>query len=347
MVSAAAFSRFREQRYFGSLDGLRALSIIAVIWSHTAPSWTGAAGAETGANGVTLFFAISGFLITTLLLRERERHGSIDLKAFYLRRTLRIFPLYYAVLLIYLIAVLTFENGTEAGENFFSNLKYFATYTSNLFVPLDGRVIFFFAWSLATEEQFYLIWPPLMILLGSQGRALTLLGLVMAICVLAQWANNPWAGVVPIAITGGCALAILLHSEKGYALCHTVLGHSASGLAILALLVPALVWPALPDTLIHVLCVALVGACVMRESHLLSGLLRFRPLAYIGTVSYGMYLIHMLCKNLMIRILGALNLEQEGLALFFSTLALVVLVAGLSYRYFESFFLRLKLGLAR
>jgi peptidoglycan/LPS O-acetylase OafA/YrhL len=107
-----------------------------------------------GAQGVSLFFASSGFLITTLLLREKARNSRIDLKAFYVRRSLRIFPLYYGVLLVHIALVTLLERDSVTGQAFYDNLIYFATCTSNLFVPLDGRVIFYFAWSVAAEEPF-------------------------------------------------------------------------------------------------------------------------------------------------------------------------------------------------
>src|SRR5262245_38294354 len=92
--SYLALARFPE------LDGLRALSILPVIWHHsTTRLLDGVLG--KGPLGVHLFFAISGFLITTLLLRERRATGAISMKNFYARRSLRIFPLYYAVLGIY------------------------------------------------------------------------------------------------------------------------------------------------------------------------------------------------------------------------------------------------------
>src|SRR5688572_19697502 len=93
-----------------------------------------------GQTGVYLFFAISGFLITSLLIRERRTTGTISMRGFYLRRTLRILPLYYAVLLTYVIAVPILEHGPDGAE-FFANLPYFLTYTSNWFVTLgdDGR----------------------------------------------------------------------------------------------------------------------------------------------------------------------------------------------------------------
>jgi hypothetical protein len=82
----AGYEVFKRTKYFGSLNGLRAVSIIAVIWHHTASSSFSAAIAGQGFYGVTLFFVISGFLITTLLLREKEHAGTISLGGFYVRR---------------------------------------------------------------------------------------------------------------------------------------------------------------------------------------------------------------------------------------------------------------------
>ena len=100
------YATFQNTERFGSLDGLRCLSIVAVIWCHTGGAvWTGVPLLSRGHLGVELFFAISGFLITTLLLRERRQSGRIALGNFYVRRTLRIFPLYYTVLLVYTLIV--------------------------------------------------------------------------------------------------------------------------------------------------------------------------------------------------------------------------------------------------
>src|SRR5215210_4095717 len=119
------YDTYRSTRFFASLDGVRCLSILAVIWHHC--GWNkapeGWAVLSTGYLGVDLFFVISGFLITTLLLRERQDTGRISLRDFYIRRTLRIFPLYYTVIGLYVLTV------------------------------------FVFGCSLATEEQFYLLWP--------------------------------------------------------------------------------------------------------------------------------------------------------------------------------------------
>src|SRR5271168_3205722 len=116
---------FLQVQTFGSLDGLRALSILGVIWAHAwivSPSYGRLEAIpilRMGGFGVDVFFAISGFLITTLLLRERHKSGQISLRAFYVRRTLRIWPLYYATLAFYIVLVLLFQRGTGRDHVFF------------------------------------------------------------------------------------------------------------------------------------------------------------------------------------------------------------------------------------
>jgi peptidoglycan/LPS O-acetylase OafA/YrhL len=353
---AREHAAFRANNRFGSLDGLRAFSVAAVIWHHTASGLVAAEWAQHGYHGVTLFFAISGFLITTLLLRERDRHGAIDLRAFYVRRALRIFPLYYAVLLLYVVLVFVLERHSKVGQDFFSNLIYFATYTSNWFVPLDGRVIFYYAWSLAAEEQFYLVWPPLMKRLRTRTRALAVVLTVMVLIalfdvLLPRWlpassAAQTVLGIVhkiPLAIIAGVAVALLLHGPNGFARCWPWLAASRwHCLLWLALSVAAALVPGVPWFTVHVAMAMFVAACCMREDHALAPLLQLPALAYLGTISYGLYLLHMLCRNFIGKVFGFAGVELGAFTNFFATLLLSIVVAGLSYRYFESRFLRMK-----
>jgi peptidoglycan/LPS O-acetylase OafA/YrhL len=338
----SAHEQYLSQKRFGSLDGLRALSILAVIWHHTAPSWAGARLAHFGAHGVTLFFAISGFLITTLLVRERARNATIDLKAFYLRRTFRIFPLYYGVLLLYIVAVFFFERTPAVAQGFWDNLKYFATFTSNIFVPLDGRVVFYFAWSVAAEEQFYLLWPTLLLLTATTRRALVLLSVAFATCVAAQLLGSQALTMVPLAMVGGALLALSLHTPKGFHAIEKVLGHPGITVAIVLSLALALSTEASPNFIVHTLFVALVGACILRENHPVAPFLTLAPLAYMGSISYGMYMLHMLCKNATVKVLVALKMPTDGLEVFALTLLLSVAVATVSFRYYESVFVGMK-----
>jgi len=345
---APQHAAFMAQRQFGCLDGLRALSILAVIWHHTVPAWLTGTWTYAGAQGVTLFFAISGFLITTLLVREWQRHGSIDIKAFYMRRALRIFPLYYGVLTLYVVLVLLVPRPGAAEAKFFDNLIYFATYTSNIFVQLEGRTIFYYAWSLATEEQFYLIWPTVMLLAGSIWRAAWPLTLVLLAAVLGQsWGYVRWS-VVPVSLLAGALLALLLNSARWFKVLAWGLGRSGAGVQVLLALLVVLTWmPEAPPLVVPVLCTALVGACVMRESHTLARLLKWPPLVYLGTISYGLYMLHMLCKNVVLVLLRRLGQPQDGLLVVALTLALAVLAATLSFRYYEGYFLRRKNAFVR
>jgi peptidoglycan/LPS O-acetylase OafA/YrhL len=351
-----AHAAFRTNNRFGSLDGLRALSVVAVIWNHSGSGMVASGWAQHGHQGVTLFFAISGFLITTLLLREKDRHGVIDLRAFYVRRALRIFPLYYAVLAIYVVLVFTLERNTKAGQDFFSNLVFFITYTSNWFVAMDGRIIFYFAWSLAAEEQFYLVWPPLMRRLGTRNRALavvlTVIVLIASLDVLLpRWLPSSGAARtvldvvhnIPLAIIVGVAAALLLHDPKRFVRAWPWLAASRwHCLLWLALSVAAVLTPTAPWFTIHVALAMLVVACCMREDHALAPLLRLPLLAYLGTISYGLYLLHMLCKNVVGRAFAFAGVELGAFTYFLATLLLSIAVAGLSHRHFESRFLRMK-----
>jgi len=347
MFMSDSFFRFQAQQRFASLDGLRAFSILGVIWHHTAASVHGPFLGHVGAEGVSLFFAISGFLITTLLLREQRRQGQVDLKAFYVRRSLRIFPLYYATLALYVLTVWVLERHSAVGRAFFENLPYFATYTSNLFVEIQGRVIFYFAWSLAAEEQFYLIWPGLMLLLGSRIRSAWALVLLLG---LSQWAwasgRGSWA-FLPSPLLAGALLALLLDQPRSHAVLRRALAWRGAPLAWALALGGALAWGEAPVLLLGGLFAVLVGACVVREDHVLQPLLSWRPLAYLGTISYGMYMLHMLCKNAVLKVLGLWGPTGDGGLVFAFTLLAAVLAASVSFRYFESWFLHRKTAFER
>lgn len=343
---SARYDDFRSTRTFGALDGLRALSVIAVIWQHT----SGNPGPEffsKGGFGVEFFFAISGFLITTLLLRERDREGRISLRGFYARRTFRIMPLYYLVLAVYVVLTLGLRADTEEGRGFIANLPAFATYTSNWFVDLDSgdTVTFYFAWSLATEEQFYLFWPPFLVLCfiaaGSIGRGalalpLALLGSLVLIGQLAIASSSDALAVTILAslslpILLGSAAALLLHRRRVFEAVAPVLSAPWCAPLLAAVMLASLVWDT-PKQLTQVSMVLLVASLCVTERTVLHPALRWRPLAHIGVVSYGIYLMHMLCANALRLVLP----EHYGVALFAGTTLLVVAVASASHRWIET-----------
>lgn len=321
---------WRRQRHFGSLDGLRGLSILAVMLFHAAaplgfdPPWV-----RLGHMGVDLFFVISGFLITTLLLRDRDATGTVRLRRFYVRRALRIFPLYYVVIALYVVVVLATVRSSHPAEaaRFFANLPYFLTYTSNWFVHLEPgtRTIFYFAWSLAAEEQFYLVWPPLLALLrglrAPAAVALATLGVVVG-ARHGLWLATPGflrtvVTEVPPAILVGVLLGLGLHANATHRALRFVFGRRGSATTAFAAL--GLAWhlrseAGLPAEVVVLAMGGLVASSVVREDNDLATLWRWRPLAALGLVSYGVYLLHYLVLNVLERLLPRLGVAEPWLA---------------------------------
>ena len=352
VLNDVSYERYRATQYFGSLDGLRGLAVLAVIWHHTAGHhFSGTWLATAGPHGVTLFFAISGLLITTLLLREHERHGVISLSRFYLRRTLRIFPLYYGVLTAYAILVWWLETGPRR-EGFFANLPAFLTYTSNWFVAYDaGPVIFYFAWSLATEEQFYLVWPwvervcspgvplVLMTVVVIATGLIDLLGMKPDLLASGSLAGRIVTSISP-AICLGVIGAHLLHERRSFAVVARVAGYAIASPLVLAAFLGLLVLEA-RELWVHVFATMIVLTCVIREDHALAAVLKVPPLVWLGKVSYGMYLLHMLSYHVSQRAFDLVGIDPGPLVTFASTSLVAVGAATISFQTFEAFFLRI------
>ena len=359
MEPISPHTRFLQTRFFGSLDGLRALSIMAVIWLHAtivSPyylQFKDKAILGQGGFGVDVFFTISGFLITTLLLRERQKKGQIALGEFYIRRTLRIWPLYYATLVFYVILVLIAQPGRDRQSLFFHYLPGYLTFTYTWFANwMIAGAIFNFAWSLSVEEQFYLLWAPVLRYLKPRWPPV----LMFALIAVRVSAGYGWLGHVltpgslaerialniSIPICLGVLLAHALHSERGFNLLYSILGFRQASpiwlVVLLACLIPAGTSWSLGRSAVLPL---FVGACIVREDNGLARLLRWRPLAYIGVVSYGMYMLNTLTLDGLHPMLNRVGLLNPFLT-FPLFLAMTVLVASASYRYFETPFLALK-----
>ncbi len=156
-----------------SLDGLRAVSIVLVIVGHLFHVLGYGYAGNLGNLGVRVFFVISGFLITGLLIKEIDKTSKIDLLKFYFRRTLRIFPpFYFYLLIIFTAALLGFI--VEPLKSFL----FAATYTTNYLNPSGWYLGH--TWSLSVEEQFYLLFPGVLLLAGKRGTKILLCLLVLA-----------------------------------------------------------------------------------------------------------------------------------------------------------------------
>jgi peptidoglycan/LPS O-acetylase OafA/YrhL len=350
-VSRHAHARFLATHHFASLDGLRCLSILPVIWHHATPRPLPGIWGK-GPAGVDLFFCISGFLITTLLLREKERAGRIWIGNFYARRALRIWPLYYLVLLSYLAYALALPELSAQRAHFLRTFPLYATFTANWFADFGVAhpILFSFAWSLCVEEQFYAFWPWLLHWFSRRGT-LAALALLLALDWLAERGTfslvlSPAGQTLrivtsfsaPIAL--GSLLALVLHGRRGFTLLARLLGNAWSAPLALGSVFAFLTWPSAPLLAFQTSLAALVAACVVRERHGLSGLLELTAVRYVGSLSYGLYLLNSSALGLTRRLFP--GHAHSAAWQFWLSLPLALAFAALSRHTLEARILRLR-----
>ncbi len=334
------------------LDSIRGLAALAVVIFHSNTSWL-----PFGWAAVDLFFVLSGFLITSIILR----HGRSDgfLRSFYIRRGLRIWPIYY--LLIGVLAVIGLFLHQSCN---WSSLPYALTYTQTFgrfwpesAVPFNRNLLH--TWTLAIEEQFYLIWPALVLLVGRRG-----LPLLAVLCVVGSALGRSY-GIWWDIFTrcDGLALGSLLAWCRFRATDSGDPGRAAS--AILRSTVPAAVlslcflvalgvrygshpdgalklYPATTILAFNLMWLGLVELILRKAGGASTRLLRLGPLQRLGQVSYGLYLYHVPILGLFLRItreLGYLGKAYEVKAL---SIVIAIALASLSWRYIEQPILSLK-----
>ena len=292
-----------------TLDGVRAISIGLVLAAHAIG--TGAipmhkrAAHLFGDVGVRTFFVLSGFLITTLLIREHAKHGSISLKNFYVRRVLRIFPAFYLYLAV--AAVLAALGWVALGSG---DMLAAATYTMNFHVDREWTTGHL--WSLAVEEQFYLVWPFVVVALGfgrSWGFAIGAFALAPVVR-LAIWYGAPDHRAlvdqafpcVFDALATGCLLALARDRLVTTLWFRRILDAWwfwwIPGLFIGSLIVTRpWIQYGVSMTLANVGIAIVMLRCVTRPETMIGRILETPALAWIGTLSYSLYLWQQLFVN--------------------------------------------------
>jgi peptidoglycan/LPS O-acetylase OafA/YrhL len=342
-----SYSIYISTRTFASLDGLRALAILGVLWHHTMSDYAIWPALRRGFLGVDFFFIISGFLIVTLLLRERRDSGAISLRNFYARRSLRIFPAYWAMLLF--VACVAYLRSGQESEAIRRDLPFAMLYISNL-VPMASLLSI--TWSLSTEEQFYLIIPALQKYLP-RFLPLVLVPIAYVIVTLPPFGIFPTLRMPdffrqttfgPILL--GVMLAYVLDHPRGWAAVASVLRSRLSPLYGLALVALTISYPGAdisgwPRLIIQASLVTFLAACVVRENHALRSLLTSWPIRRIGIVSYGIYLYHLVVYWPVAKLLSQFNIHSNY-PLFVLLTAFSWVTAELSYRFFERRFLIIK-----
>ena len=355
----------RDAYYHPELDILRFFAFFAVFLHHALPRqasfyidagvpaavtrWVLTAK-EAGAFGVDLFFALSAFLITELLRREYVNRGTFGLKAFYVRRALRIWPLYFTFLAATVLVIPLMLPQEQFGLIYVIS---FALFFGNWVCATNGLPVSVASplWSISVEEQFYLGWPLLLRFFGMnriKQLALCMLGLALLTRILlavyevkhpAVWCNT-LARLDPIAL--GALLAFFLGGRAPQI--KNVLRVALCVLALAGwLLVAGYLKQDGPTSVITYLGSALASlvllvAALQTKARWLT-VPPFSWLVYLGRISYGLYVFHLFALALVAKQL-VVPLGFEGRLLF--SFLLTVLLAAVSYKWLEQPFLRLK-----
>ena len=352
-----------SRHLFQNLDALRFYSFFAVFLSHAiglphhgVPESDPASVSlvQLGRLGVDCFFVLSGFLITWLALKERSETGQFHLKYFFIRRILRIWPLYFLIVFI-AIALVAFQQATDREPSSMPPILVLFTFTLNLYISAHGAGFLFFLvflWSIAVEEQFYVLWGVFLRYLYNYLDVLCLILLITGI--LYRLVNFPDSNRLyfhSLSVAGDFALGALLAShatQRTRIFVRLVGANRMFWVACYGALAVSILWYAslfearIPVSLERSwfgLLFLLIIAEQAFATHPVLRLGRWQPVNYMGTISYGLYCYHGLFLTLASKWSSAGHvLPGLPLVLFlFTTFA-----AMASYRYFERPFLNLK-----
>jgi peptidoglycan/LPS O-acetylase OafA/YrhL len=368
--------------HFPGINGLRFLAALAVIITHTElmkgvfgleDAWHHPLINNLGGLGVYFFFVLSGFLITFLLLTEKTTFGAINIGQFYLRRILRIWPLYYVIVILGFFVLPHFTSinipylEKDFHEHFGTDLGLYVFILPNLAfsmfraVPHIGQV-----WSIGVEEQFYIFWP----LLVSRSRnlmrtLLILLGIIIAtkICVLLLgfvFGSEKWYQTLKAFVAmskfecmavGGIGAWLLQNNKTRF----LRLIHHHLIFIICIILIPILMIFT-PDFLqdgIHLVYSILFLVIIMNVAAGAKKMIDLENpvMSYLGKISYGIYMYHFMIIPVVIRVLMSMEIMTSGIQfniiLYVAVIVLTITVSSISYYILEKRFIHFKHRFAR
>lgn len=349
--AAQLFKALRGSRIPG-LDFLRAISVLMVLVDHSGMTWLGPIALFNGGIGVEIFFVLSGFLITWMLLHELDKHQDINLLDFYRRRAARLLPAFYAYVLLG-ITYLTLRHLPVPWDAVVAACLYVLNY----YQGLTGAATHFLSpcWSLAVEEQFYLLWPfALLALFRHRIRMVPF----MCTVIVAVWLCRPilmWVFDVPDAylyraletradhLAVGCVLAMLLRQQFWLEVSARLAKRTWVLPALAVLLITSATLQqiqaykySLGYALEPLLIDFMIPLVILRSSEntWFAKLANFKTIVTIGQISYGMYLVHpLLMYPIRMAVERATGLSVLGVSV--SILAVIVF-AYVSFTWFET-----------
>lgn len=362
--------------YLPNLNSLRAIAALMVIMCHLleGQSRTIVFLGNFGSSGVTIFFVLSGFLITYLLLMEQKVFSKININAFYFRRILRIWPLYFLILFIAYVVIPYFipedhliEMDRRSLKSFLMNVFFLTNFTLILkLTPLIIRVI----WSIGIEEQFYIFWPWLIKMKEKKRNSLILLIIFffpfskLFFVLFEYYTGSNSLQIISSIITvtrfdsmaiGGLfgILAFCKKIDFGY---FTIRYESITSkkiqwgvyFSIFISYLITFIYPSLFQIINYILHPCLFAICIVNLATNSNSVLNIENnyMNYLGKISYGLYLIHQIVIYLVLARLKAFfkydSVFLNYLLPYTITLAIIVFISGILYKYYESPFFRLK-----
>ena len=354
-----------QRDHYPALDGLRGVAIIAVIVYHNFPY----GNSLFGWLGVDLFFVLSGFLITRILMKSIQQNPKIEvLKNFYIRRALRIFPLYYLFLFVFLFLFPTLGILKNEVLEYQENKWWFIFYIQNwLFtnnLPQNSQFLNHF-WSLGVEEQYYILWPIIIFFVRKPKKLIVLLtGFLILLfvfrCIVwnAHFSNFNYTTFYTFTrfdgIIVGSLIALIVQLKKDFLLYHTAT--VVTGLALLNFLfyflnrdrqLPYLAF--IGYTTFASMFGILVYELTTGNNILLKKILSVSILRFLGKISYGLYMFHFPVYYFLKKVIFNFFDSTFGLPVIYSSLItaltttlIAVLLSIISYYLFEIQFLKLK-----
>ncbi|WP_426671929.1 acyltransferase family protein [Mucilaginibacter sp. McL0603] len=341
-----------ELKYYKELDGLRGFAALIVVFFHFMPDASTNVSplihalhklAVFGQTGVTLFFVLSGFLITRILLKAKKSKHYF--RNFYVKRILRIFPLYYfALLIMYFVTPLFITNSPYSFKNSWMYWAYLQNISETFNLKARGPLHF---WSLAVEEHFYLFWP-IIVYYTTTSKLLRVIGGIIGVAFVCRYLLLHFGyGTFYFTFSVMDALAIG-GFLAWYEARKPVIKLNFNLIIIVSLLLMIPTWlvtggkgydwvQIIKLPIISIFYMAIIGKLITAKSFL-NSIFGSRSLSYIGKISYGLYVFHPLCFIFYYYYFPGNNIWINAICCF----SISIIIATISFYGFEIHFLKLK-----
>ena len=357
--------------YFPNLNGIRFIAAFLVIIHHIEQfkkilgyesNWANPVIEQIGPLGVILFFVLSGFLITYLLLVEEKQTKTISIKSFYMRRILRIWPLYYLIIILsfFVLSKFSFFNLGEWSSlvftKFYLKLGFFLLFLPNVALMAFKPIPFASqTWSVGVEEQFYLIWPILMRSVKNKKRLLVsiiIFYLTIKLSFFYFFENYVfWNAKLEILkavfnsfsidcmAIGGLFALFLFEKSNLLKLLYSKYFQTIIFLVLIVFIFKGIQIPYVNFEFYAVLFGILIINLAANKQTIIN--LENKPFHYLGKISYGLYMYHPLAIIITLKILYHYNLSNVYIQISLSVV-ITILLASVSYKYVESYFIKKK-----